>query len=367
MDSYRQNPSIMQIPISHIPDIKQTKTSHLYSPKLRANEESPMVQSSNSKRSPRLHQQSSLRKSVAPIFPMPINNSTTSHFQREAINIHSGPLAENITTFYNAEAVTIGKDIFFSQGNLDLSSPRGLSLFAHELTHIKQSQDDVNLRNGHTSSSKRASLEKEAQKIEQEALQYFANGNSYIAINQSTVIPSPYIRESPPRISLWNDTNITISPLFQSLLSQPFFLSAISDEKMIGINNSSEVLLPHIHQSITASGNLADNLVSTSFDPLQQADKTSTNRYASIQKLVFASQRTNQNVTATPSGNSTSIPFTAEKGRGVESRVTTSSPTPSPLPSQVGGLSLDVDGLAQRVYEIIHEKIKMQRNLIGFR
>jgi hypothetical protein len=92
---------------------------------------------------------------------------------------------------------------------------------------------------------------------------------------------------------------------------------------------------------------------------------------AGVEKLIFASPSPMQ-LHNTISDGTTSIPFTAESGRQLESKATPTASSPSspatlPQSTTLSSLIPDVNRLAEQVFEIIQEKIKMQRNLTGFR
>jgi Domain of unknown function (DUF4157) len=225
-----------------------------------------------------------------------VSDQSEENLQTKAIKIHTGSIADRITTLYNADAVTLGKNIFFSAGKLDLASPRGLALFAHEVSHINQQNDEGALQHGYVSPSKLALLEKDAQEKEQEVLQYFTN-------NYSVDSAQPMIRYSPS-----------------------------------GWKSNTSISLPSFNM------------------------KVSTPENSSAQNLVFASPIT-QHIA---SEGYTNIPFTAERGRPIESGAA-ASPAAAAAAPQTPTPTLDINGLAERVYGMIQEKIKMQRNLIGFR
>jgi hypothetical protein len=52
--------------------------------------------------------------------------------------LHTGPIAAEAARQLNAEAFTIGSDVFFAAGQFDIASPRGIGLLTHELTHVGQ-------------------------------------------------------------------------------------------------------------------------------------------------------------------------------------------------------------------------------------
>lgn len=56
------------------------------------------------------------------------------------VRIHTGPEADSIARSNGALAVSIGYDLYFSQGMYAPDSEEGLKLLAHELTHVVQFQ-----------------------------------------------------------------------------------------------------------------------------------------------------------------------------------------------------------------------------------
>ncbi|MDQ2687506.1 MAG: DUF4157 domain-containing protein, partial [Armatimonadota bacterium] len=59
-------------------------------------------------------------------------------FDPGGARLHTGPAAAQAARHLNAEAFTIGSDVFFGEGRYDPSSSKGLGLIAHELTHVGQ-------------------------------------------------------------------------------------------------------------------------------------------------------------------------------------------------------------------------------------
>ena len=59
------------------------------------------------------------------------------------VRIHTDSFAAASAKDLNAEAFTVGKDIFFGTGRHDTKSPEGKSLIAHELTHVVQQSQAV--------------------------------------------------------------------------------------------------------------------------------------------------------------------------------------------------------------------------------
>ena len=69
-----------------------------------------------------------------------IRNSLDSYigFDPENARLHSGAAASTAARELNAEAFTIGSDVFFGEGRYDPSSRQGMGLIAHELAHVGQ-------------------------------------------------------------------------------------------------------------------------------------------------------------------------------------------------------------------------------------
>ena len=79
-----------------------------------------------------------VQKKLSPFLGFDISN----------IKVYTGPVAEMASTAMGAQAFTLGKSVFLGKKNLDLSSPEGLGLLAHELLHTTHftSGDSVNLK-----------------------------------------------------------------------------------------------------------------------------------------------------------------------------------------------------------------------------
>jgi hypothetical protein len=58
--------------------------------------------------------------------------------QFAGVRIHTGAGAQQVTTRFNAEAVTVKDHIFFAPGRFNPSTTEGQRLLAHELTHVMQ-------------------------------------------------------------------------------------------------------------------------------------------------------------------------------------------------------------------------------------
>ncbi len=54
------------------------------------------------------------------------------------VRVHTGTEAARMSDELNAEAFTVGRDVFFGEGRYNPASAEGRSLLAHELTHVGQ-------------------------------------------------------------------------------------------------------------------------------------------------------------------------------------------------------------------------------------
>jgi hypothetical protein len=89
-------------------------------------------------------------KSEAMTLPKEVQAKLTPFlgFDISNIKVYTGPIAEMASAAMGAQAFTLGKSVFLGKKNMDLSSPEGLGLLAHELLHTTHftSGDSVNLK-----------------------------------------------------------------------------------------------------------------------------------------------------------------------------------------------------------------------------
>lgn len=102
---------------------------------------------------------------------IPIENTVLNEFNIqtdsnvEDVKIHYGPNSDELTKNYHANALTIGKAIYFREHAYKPETEEGRKTLAHELTHIQQNKEDI--LEGH---SPLEELEKEAENAEQIAV-----------------------------------------------------------------------------------------------------------------------------------------------------------------------------------------------------
>jgi hypothetical protein len=336
--------------------------------------------------------------------PITLNSEASSitkkeeneHNKNKTIKLHTDYFANKLSTLYNADAITIGRNIFFSSGKMNLSSPKGLALFAHELVHVKQQADDPTLVGNDIGDSRRGTLESKAKEIERNVLEYFEKKYSALHSKKNHDREPQAGRD----LSLMN----RFPPRFDFMTHSPFL--ALESLR----------ILPHPsrtdYQKLTSKDiafrtyeDLATSTIAEKEYPQTttfniSAPNSTTNHSSSIDSLndilatgsMYSRKRTGSNelTFVSPSASpwilqqngsenrQSPFPFTAESGRSVESGVISpaspystnaaTSPTPDQMATALQAyLTLNGDLLAERVFGIIQDKIKMQRNLMGFR
>ena len=108
-------------------------------------------------------------------------------FDPSGARLHTGPAAAQAARSLNAEAFTIGRDVFFGNGHFDPTTPKGLGLIAHELTHVGQQTGTTGNKARFFSEQGGDEMEREAQGVGARVL---ANAGS-----RSGLFVEDYIRE----------------------------------------------------------------------------------------------------------------------------------------------------------------------------
>ena len=91
-------------------------------------------------------------------------------FDPGGARLHTGPAAASASRALNAEAFTIGNDVFFGDGRFDPHSPKGLGLIAHELTHVGQQTGTTGSKARFFTQEGGDSMEREAQQTAEHVL-----------------------------------------------------------------------------------------------------------------------------------------------------------------------------------------------------
>ncbi len=118
-----------------------------------------------------------------------------------AVRIHTDFIADSISRALDADALTIGKDIFFASGKFDLSTPEGIALLGHELTHAQQQLEMGGpLSRPEINESQYRSLESQALENEEKIYKFYSSPamlsalprkNEMLQVYQNSVVESP--------------------------------------------------------------------------------------------------------------------------------------------------------------------------------
>lgn len=101
--------------------------------------------SSNSAVSPHVSSQIFATKGGGQTLPPPLLTHMQSGFGQElsSVRIHTDGQAANLSRDLNAKAFTVGRDIYFGQGQFEPNTKSGQHLLAHELTHTIQQSNQI--------------------------------------------------------------------------------------------------------------------------------------------------------------------------------------------------------------------------------
>lgn len=120
------------------PPSRQASTPNLPTPTAAMKPEDEPASSSNSPK--QLHQQLLSDDGIGTSPSPAIKNKLAGvmGFDISQARLHTGPAAATAARMMRAEAFTIGRDVFFGANKYDPTSPKGLGLIAHEITHVGQ-------------------------------------------------------------------------------------------------------------------------------------------------------------------------------------------------------------------------------------
>lgn len=101
-----------------------------------------------------------LRKALSP-----------ADYTSKQVEVHTDAQSNQLANAFGAEAFTVGRHIFFASQKFDLTTPKGIALFGHELTHVRQQEERPGLfRSEGISPAQYNPLEEEALANERTAL-----------------------------------------------------------------------------------------------------------------------------------------------------------------------------------------------------
>lgn len=275
-----------------------------------------------------------------------------------SVLIHTGSIANRLVRSYGADALTLGRNVFFASDKYKPNTPRGLALLVHELTHVKQLEDhNVNSGKQVLGYSQRSLFESEALRNEREALNLFSrhnaatrhdhyhhNDHQYYYFHNPFRPISGWYTHSTFRLTEYNN-NIGYSDQ-----TSRFVIKDSKDE----VKNNTD---PNYNIYYTYHSKYHDSA-------LTYSSQSNNFKYSDTSQQLRSS-----NI------NSISTPLKAESGRSLpsvnegsaESGVDSAIPPASPLPPPPTLATLDIDQVADKVYSLLERNIKKQREQRGFR
>ncbi len=192
------------------------------------------------------------------------------YFYFPSIRIHTDFIANSLAQSFNADALTVGRDIFFASGKFNLSNPEGMALLGHEITHVKQ-QEEIGrpFMKGGMNSSTYQSLESQA----------LTNENTiYKFYNSKTMLPGAPQREA---ITPFFQGKIVESPnIVSPAASKPNFnFAAVPQLKPAA--GSSDIIATSFNESIESNENVETSEISP---PERDIDEIVEKVYLHIKK-----------------------------------------------------------------------------------
>ena len=130
-----------------------------------------------------------------------------------SVRIHSGAYASQLSNELNAQAFTVGNDIYFNDGKFSPHSPEGKHLLAHELAHTVQQGN----KNAEHQVSRKLSVNNPSANIDN------PTGTGKVQTNKDTVLD--YLNTICPSgtVTISSAGDVAVSPLFCS--AKPFSFS----------------------------------------------------------------------------------------------------------------------------------------------
>ena len=226
------------------------------------------------------------------------------------IKIHTGSLANKITQHYNADALTLNKNIFLSSDYENTYSPQSIAVIGHELTHIQQRQEVNNLKKQMTP-LRHTILETQAFQNERHIL------NSLLQSNADADLPT---------MSEYGTSQLSYNLPYQNFEYTNSFRSANSNYQDLPTSKLSS------QEEVSLNSNHFDVQTAMTAPELQ-----------------YTHVRT----------QTSDVPMLASKSRELESTSNQTVPTQSTP-------QLDFPAIAETVYQLIKEKIKTERERRGY-
>jgi hypothetical protein len=261
----------------------------------------------------------------------------------------------DFANLFNADAITLGKNIFFSQGSMDdLATPSGQALYVHEMVHVIQSEDDTELQKGMIPLSRVSFLEEEAAKVEKSFLNYMRVGGQHVnRFMKDRLGNESFVRN-------WLVGSFDSSNLTGSSTSSNSYISSIADNKADSDSQrQKEVFAPRTSSMSSYTAPIAINS-----DSLDQIFPNLQYHISVANSSLISKNRSNTERSPTPLFAIDSRAVNASAALSPQSTLSSSAMTAPPSSSSS---SLDIERLSDQVYEMIMRRIRMERDRRGIK
>lgn len=269
-------------------------------------------------------------------------------------------LANQITRYHNADAMTLGNRIFITRNKFNLANPRGQALVVHELVHIAQRQLDPELERATISSSKKSYLEEEARSIEKMFLDYKRIRYYYQRFSDlgGTLHGTNLIVSKLRKLGsfgAYGSANIPDRSIKDPVVTKN---QVIADNKLS--KRSSLSLIP---KNSFPSNDFFSLQSSLSMNDRDTSLYHKTHYLAPEPVPLVTPQLPASTLTTTKTVSANYMK--AESSRPVDTSAAID--TDIPGTNQPTATSMDLTGLADRVYDLILRKIKMEKDRRGLK
>jgi hypothetical protein len=291
-------------------------------------------------------------------------------------NLQSPSKGAGITV--KSDVLTLGRNIFFPK-NIDIYTPKGFAMLAHEITHVQQYDQDAELRRGNVSEFRRALLEKDALNNEQTVLDYLSQ---LVLRNRNMLSMHGISSPSPPPL----DRIPPISPFASNLRGEftpqiPFIMTSahtftLNDLKnIIGAdsdynqNLSPQKFSRDILNVLSAANSQTGSSSGGTLMPYVESPEnrgfpemivgTNSPAYSTMPAMDLAGSALQP--------ASSAVPLYAEADRPLTSQPAGDNASAHPTPSITNAMPYDLDVIVNKVYELFERKIKKERERKGIR
>ena len=262
------------------------------------------------------------------------------------VQIQTGTFANEITKYYNADALTLNKTIFLSGNYNNLYSPESVAIIGHELTHIAQQQEINNFRKPVTP-LRRNFLEKQAFQNEQIILDHSLRSKNSISTPKNNNLTKNKFSVSQREINSNTRLSSNNSTLSNSDLSFPTNFAFNNPEFLNSVHNPNLLAF----QKFPISGEF-----------IQQENFFNSN----ISEYPTNSSSPELHYAHTPNQTSeTPLLATSDRNSGSSSSESASQPADNSSPES-NPVSLDFDTIAEKVYELLKDNVKTERERRGY-